>query len=135
MTPADRSDPVPPPRPGAETGPPPQTSPGADETQVEEIAFIVDPGSSQIPATAQPKLLHLAQDLRNTPLARVEIRAYSPVKGPSESDPRRLSLARWLAVRDYLVQNGVSDDRIDGRALGSTPTEPNADRIELYLER
>ena len=133
MTPADRSDPTPP-RQGIGTDPPPAVSPGADPTKIEEIAFIVDPGSSEISSSARAKLLHMAQSLRDTPMARIEIRAYSPVKGESESDPRRLSLARWLAVRDYLVQNGVADERIDGRALGSAPTEPNADRIELYLE-
>lgn len=135
LTPADPADPVRPPRPGAETPPPPATSPGADATQVEEIAFIVDPGSSLIPDSTQTKLSRIAQDLNDAPQARVEIRAYSPVKGQSQSDPRRLSLARWLAVRDYLVQHGVADDRIDGRALASSPNEPNADRVELYLER
>jgi len=135
VTPADRSDPVPPPRPGTETPPPPATSPGADQTKIEETAFIVDPGTSQIPNSVQAKLLRLAQDLKDAPLARVEIRAYAPVKGPSESDSRRLALARWLAVRDFLVAHGVADDRIDGRALASTPNEPNADRVELYLER
>ncbi len=135
VTPADRSDPVPPPRPGSETPPPPATSPGADQTKVEETAFIIDPGASQIPNSVEAKLLRLAQDLKDAPLARIEIRAYAPVKGPSESDARRLALARWLAVRDYLVAHGVADDRIDGRALASTPNEPNADRVELYLER
>lgn len=135
LTQADPADPVRPPRPGTETPPPPATSPGADTAQVEEIAFIVDPGSSRIPDQTQTKLLGIAQDLKNAPLARVEIRAYTPVKGQSQSDPRRLSLARWLAVRDYLVQQGVADDRIDGRALASSPSEPNADRVELYLER
>ena len=135
VTPADPAAPAPPPRPGSETPPPPATSPGADQTKVEETAFIVDPGASQIPSSVQTKLLRIAQDLKDAPLARVEIRAYTPVKGPSESDSRRLSLARWLAVRDYLVAHGVADDRIDGRALASAPSEPNADRVELYLER
>ena len=135
LTQADPADPVRPPRSGSETPAPPAKSPGFDTGQVEEIAFILDPGSSRIPDQTQTKLARIAQDLKNAPLARVEIRAYTPVKGQSESDPRRLSLARWLAVRDYLVQQGVADDRIDGRALASNPNEPNADRVELYLER
>lgn len=134
VTPADKTDPVPPPRSGIETGPPPTTSPGADASNIEETAFLIDPASSQIPNSAQAKLRELTQTLGRMPMARVEIRAFAPVKGQSESDARRLALARCLAVRDVLVQNGVPDDRIDVRALGSEPKEQNADRIELYVE-
>ena len=67
--------------------------------------------------------------------ARVEVRAYTAETAQTESKARRLSLARALAIRDYLVRNGVADDRIDSRALGAAPNETNPDRIELYVER
>ena len=55
-----------------------------------------------------------------TRLARLEVRDLSPPAKPhSEGTARRLSLARFLAIRDYLVRNGVADDRIDGRPLTS----------------
>lgn len=135
ITPADKTDPTPPFRSAAEDEPPPRTSPGADESRIEQIAFPIDPGSSQIPNAGQLKLHDMAQQLAQSPEARIEVRTFAPVKGTSESDARRLALARFLAIRDYLLQNGVADDRIDGRALSSTPKEPNADRVEIYIER
>ena len=134
ITPADKTDPTPPPRSGIETARPPTVSPGAASSNIEESAFLLDPASSQIPNTAQAKLRDLARTLVQAPTARLEIRAYAPVKGQSESDARRLALARCLAVRDILIQGGVPDDRVDVRALGSEPKDPNADRVELYVE-
>jgi outer membrane protein OmpA-like peptidoglycan-associated protein len=110
-------------------------SPGDAASQIEESMFIVDPGSSQLSAAAQTKLAALAKELAQDQAARLEIRTFSPAKPHSESTARRLSLARFLAIRDVLTHNGVSEDRIDGRPLTSTPTELNADRVELYIER
>ena len=99
------------------------------------VTFAVLPRSSQIPGTALPKLKEVAETLKSDPAARVEVRTFSPISGKLESDARRLSLARFVSVRDYLVQNGVADSRIDARALSSASNEPNADRVELFIER
>ncbi len=135
ITPADKNDPIAAPQSAALTGAPPKISPGADPDQIQEMAFILDPGSSTIPVSAQAKLLDTAKTMKSAPESRIEVRAYSPEKPHRESDARRLSLSRFLAVRDFLVRHGIDDNRIDGRALTSEPTELNADRIELYIER
>jgi outer membrane protein OmpA-like peptidoglycan-associated protein len=135
ITPADRNDLAPPPLSADLTGPPPTVSPGADTSQIEEVAFIVDPAVSQFSAAAMAKLGDVARELARDPAARLEVRAFTPVKSHSESAARRLSLARFLAVRDILKRDGVDDSRIDGRPLTSEPNELNADRIELYIER
>ena len=135
ITPADKSDPVPAPQSASLTGPPPSTSPGADPDKVQEMAFILDPGSSAIPASAQAKLLDTAKTMKADIASRIEVRTYSPEKPHRESNARRLSLSRFLAVRDFLVAQGIDDNRIDGRSLTSEPTELNADRVELYIER
>jgi len=135
LTTADKSDPVPPPLGGVLTGPPPTVSPGASKSQIQEVAFIVDAASSQLSAAAEAKLRDVAQELKADPTARLEARVYSPSKLHSESAARRLSLARFLTVRDILRRNGIDDARIDGRPLTSEPNELNADRIELYIER
>jgi hypothetical protein len=135
ITPADPTDKTPPPKSGVLTGATAMISPGDAASQIEESMFIVDPGSSQLSAAAQTKLAALAKELAQDQAARLEIRTFSPAKPHSESTARRLSLARFLAIRDVLTHNGVSEDRIDGRPLTSTPTELNADRVELYIER
>jgi len=135
ITPADKNDPVPPPPSGLKTPAPPMASPGAAVSNIQETFFIVDPGSSQLPTTAVNKLKDIAKDMIGNPAARLEVRTYSPAKPHSEGTARRLSLARFLAIREFLTTNGVGDDRIDGRPLASLPTELNADRVELYIEQ
>jgi outer membrane protein OmpA-like peptidoglycan-associated protein len=135
ITPADKADPVPPPQSASLTAAPPMVSPGAAASQIEEAIFIIDPGVSQLSAAAQGKLANLATEMAQNKAARLEVRTYSPSKAHGESAAHRLSLARFFAIRDFLVHNGVSDDRIDGRPLISSPNELNADRVELYIER
>jgi outer membrane protein OmpA-like peptidoglycan-associated protein len=135
ITPADMADPVPPPQSAALTAAPPMVSPGDTASQIEEAIFIIDPGVSQLSAAAQGKLANLAKEMAQNTAARLEIRTYSPSKAHGESAAHRLSLARFFAIRDFLTHNGVSDDRIDGRPLISSPNELNADRVELYIER
>ena len=135
ITPADKADPVPPPPSGLKTPAPPMASPGANVSNIHETFFIVDPGSSQLSTSAENKLKDIAQDMVRNPAARLEVRTYSPAKPHSEGTARRLSLARFLAIREFLTKNGVGDDRIDGRPLASLATELNADRVELYIEQ
>jgi hypothetical protein len=135
ITPADKNDPVPPPRPGTETPAPPTVSPGAVAANIQETFFIVDPGSTQFTVSAQNKLADIAKDLIRNPASRLEVRTFSPAKPHNEGTARRLSLSRFLAIRDFLTHNGVGDDRIDGRPLTSEPNELNADRVELYIEQ
>jgi hypothetical protein len=133
MTEADKTDPAPAPLSGLVTGTPPIESPGAQTTQ--EVLYIIDPGSSQISPAAENKLQNIALTLKANKAARLEVRIFSPSKPRAESAARRLSLARFLAIRDFLVKNGVEDNRIDGRSLISAPDEVNADRVELYIEQ
>ena len=135
ITPADKNDPVPPPPSGLTTPAPPMVSPGAVASRIDELAFLLDPGSSQLTKAAETKLGDVAATLANEPAARLEVRTYSPKKERSESNARRLSLSRFLVIRKYLSEKGVPDARIDGRPLVAEPNELNADRVELYIER
>jgi outer membrane protein OmpA-like peptidoglycan-associated protein len=135
ITPADKNDPVPPPLSGLKTPAPSMNSPGATGANIHETFFILDPGSSQVPATAQTKLKDIAKDMIDNPATRLEVRTYSPAKPHGEGTARRLSLSRFLAIRAFLIANGVDDDSVDGRPLASLPTELNADRAELYIQQ
>ena len=135
ITPADKNDPAPPPPSGLSTPAPPMVSPGAVASRIDELAFLLDPGSSQLSKAAETKLGDVAATLAQEPAARLEVRTYSPKKEHSESNARRLSLSRFLLIRKYLNEKGVADARIDGRPLVAAPTELNADRVELYIER
>jgi hypothetical protein len=135
VTPADASDPTRPPQYVMPSGPTAMISPGANESQIQEIALIVNSGEAGIPSAVDAKLNQVAASLKQNPTARLEVRVFSPAnESDTQSNARRLSLSRFLAVRDFLVHAGVARSRIDGRPLASKPNELNPDRIELYIE-
>lgn len=134
ITPADTSDTAPPPKSGLFTPAPATVSPGGNVSQIEEMFILLDPGSNQLSPTAESKLQIVAKELSQNEATRLEIRTFSPAKPHAESAAHRLSLARFLAIREFLNRNGVGDDKIDGRPLISEADELNADRVELYIE-
>ena len=79
----------------------------------------------------------LASDLNaamSTPNARVELEAFGGAKGDKGSDARRLSLKRALSIRQVLIDDGVSPDRIDVRANGGADDTGPADRVDVYVK-
>jgi outer membrane protein OmpA-like peptidoglycan-associated protein len=79
----------------------------------------------------------LASDLNaamSTPNARVELQAFGGIKGDKGSDARRLSLKRALSIRQVLIDDGVSADRIDVRAMGGADDTGPADRVDVYVK-
>jgi hypothetical protein len=135
MTAADPTDTTRPPVSGALTGPTAMVSPGANGTAIDRIAFPIDPNTTEMPAAVDARLRDIARSLTQNPAARIEVRVFSPSKlSNSQSNARRLSLARYVAIRRVLTDAGVADRRIDGRPLVSEPNELNPDRVELYIE-
>jgi len=64
---------------------------------------------------------------------RLEIRAFAGGDGMTDNRARRLSLARALAVRSQLIDQGIRPNRIDVRALGNKTDEQPLDRVDLAL--
>ena len=60
--------------------------------------------------------------------------AYGGNRGDKGSDARRLSLKRALAIRQVLIDNGVSADRIDVRAMGGVDDTGPADRVDVFVK-
>jgi outer membrane protein OmpA-like peptidoglycan-associated protein len=64
----------------------------------------------------------------------VTVLAYAPGIKDDPSTPRRLSLARGLAARAVLLNDGIASTRIYVRALGaSDPGSGPADRVDVTL--
>jgi outer membrane protein OmpA-like peptidoglycan-associated protein len=79
----------------------------------------------------------LAGDLNhamNTASARVQLQAYGGNRGDKGSDARRLSLKRALAIRQALIDDGVSADRIDVRAMGGVDDKGPSDRVDVFVK-
>jgi len=123
----------PPPASGQPATPKEAPTPGLSKRSV--ILFApqaADPAESALGA-----IKFLAGDLNaamTTSAARVQLQAYGGDRGDKGSDARRLSLKRALAIRQVLIDNGVSADRIDVRAMGGADDTGPADRVDVFVK-
>jgi outer membrane protein OmpA-like peptidoglycan-associated protein len=90
-----------------------------------------EPESAVIPEPARTELDALVERLNADYLLRVQILAYAAGDEDESTHARGVSLARALAMRDYLAGQGLGMDRMDIRALGNTAQEEPADRVDL----
>ncbi len=65
--------------------------------------------------------------------SRVEVMAYGGNKGDKGSDARRLTLKRALAIRQILIDAGVSSARINVHAQGGVDDAGPADRVDVFI--
>jgi outer membrane protein OmpA-like peptidoglycan-associated protein len=121
--------------------PPPRTAPAGPTTGNENLtkkSMILFAKDATDPAAgALGSIKFLAGELNaamTTPNARVELQAFGGAKGDKGSDARRLSLKRALAIRQVLIDDGVSPDRIDVRAMGGVDDTGPTDRVDVYTK-
>jgi len=89
-------------------------------------------GATSISGAAESELIKLAAAL-NASNDRLQLKAFSGGSADRPSTARRLSLSRALAVRSFLINQGVKSTRIDVRALGVPPDNGPADRVDVIL--
>jgi len=133
--------PVPAPAPAASAGPGPVAltaqQPSSSETAsiaggqeaLSSIAF--DKDSARLPDTARDTLAHLASRMTEDATLEVQLLAYAAGDDESASKARRLSLSRALAVRSFLIDQGVRSTRIEVRALGNKVPQGAPDRVDI----
>lgn len=86
-----------------------------------------------LPAGAAGTLNGIAARLSEAPDAQAQILAYASAPDGNASRARRLSLARALATRSYLIERGVQATRIEVRALGNQSEAGSVDRVDVRL--
>jgi outer membrane protein OmpA-like peptidoglycan-associated protein len=94
------------------------------------IAFAGE--AAALPEPAKGELKQIAGALGRDPALRVQVMAYAS-GGNDASKARRLSLSRALAVRTYLIEQGIGSTRIDVRALGNAAEGGPSDRVDLMM--
>jgi outer membrane protein OmpA-like peptidoglycan-associated protein len=82
--------------------------------------------SAEISGEARGELDRIAKSLNS--LKTVEVRAYAT--GPDPADARKVALARALAVRSYLIDQGVKI-RIEVGAFASEARGVGSDRVDV----
>lgn len=91
-------------------------------------------GASDVPDAAKGALKTIAQRLAANGEARLQLMAYAAGGADEANQARRLSLSRALAVRTYLMEQGVRSSRMDVRALGNhlDGSDP-PDRVDIMM--
>jgi outer membrane protein OmpA-like peptidoglycan-associated protein len=118
---------VPPPPPARQ-----QTAALPPPAEGQALQLVFEPSSTQLNGAAETQLRQLAGSLA-TSEQRIQLKAFASGTSERPSAARRESLSRALAVRSFLIENGIRSTRIDVRALGQ-PTDggPN-DRVDVIL--
>jgi len=144
-----------PPLPTVAASKPPKSTPAvrrtAEETKVAAVPLPKVPSSrATAPNGVLTRLIFPARDTDvSGPLAeqldtvaqtmrtrdeRLLLQAYAAgSQSGGASGSRRLSLARALEVRSYLIRKGLKSTRIDVRALGTPDASGPADRVDIIL--
>ena len=99
-----------------------------------EAAIKFKPGVTELGGGAQPALDSLATRMLANPELRVELISHAVGPADQAMEARRVSLARAVAVRAYLVDKGVQGVRIVVRALGNQADKgPIDDKVDLQV--
>lgn len=105
----------------------------AVDGRVGQIDFAA--GATEMPPVARTTLDKTIAELKRDEASRLQIVAYATGGDEAGSQARRLSLSRALAVRSYLIDQGVRSTRMDVRALGNRSPDGPADRVDMVLVR
>lgn len=90
-------------------------------------------GSAVLEDSAKETLGAVAKSLTGDDGLRLQIVAYAVGEDDNASQARRLSLSRALAVRSYLIDQGIRSTRMDVRALGNKFDSGPGDRVDLVI--
>jgi len=120
--------------PAAPSVPPPVQMAAATTVGNAAIAVKFKPGSTEIGSGPQPALDAVARRLLGNENLRVQLISHATGGSDEAMEARRISLARAIAVRRYLIDKGVLNLRIDVRALGNHSDEgPATDQVDLLV--
>ncbi len=75
-------------------------------------------------------ILPILEDGKNT---RIRLESFASPNTKTLNGDRRTALSRAMSVRKYLVEQGISPNRIDVRSLGSKTTVQPMDRVEIFI--
>jgi outer membrane protein OmpA-like peptidoglycan-associated protein len=98
---------------------------------VERVRVLFQEGSAVLSEAAKGQLTGVATFLEANASVRVQLLAYAKATSESPSRARRLSLSRALAVRAFLIEQGVRSTRMDVRALGDKAPDGPVDRVDV----
>ncbi len=105
-------------------------------TATETLSTIIfEKDSARLPDGARDTLAHVASRMTEDVTLEVQLLAYAAGDEENASKARRLSLSRALAVRSFLIDQGVRSTRIEVRALGNKVPDGSPDRVDIVGQK
>lgn len=95
-----------------------------DDTRAELTGVTFKAGSAELVPTSLKTLDAAIRGLKRNPKARVEIEGHTSSEGGDDFN-QVLSAERAFSVRQYMVENGIPEDRVTATGYGSS--RPRAD--------
>ncbi len=102
---------------------------------LEGVRLLFTEGTADLSDRVKRDLGRFAEALLGHDRQRIQLLAYAKGTADAASQARRLSLTRALAVRSYLMAQGVLPTRMDVRALGNKADNDPRDRVDVELAR
>lgn len=99
--------------------------------EMRRVAF--DGEATALPEDAKAALLDLSRRMLTSDMMRLQLLAYASGDEANASKARRVSLSRALAVRAFLIEQGVASTAIDVRALGNKAADGPLDRVDVVV--
>lgn len=112
----------------ANTQPPAATTASPADPRL--ISIIFPQTSSSLPAQARTPLERLSERMKADEGLRIQLLSYASA-GESSTSARRLSLSRALAVRSFLIAQGIDQSRMIVRAEGDKNNGGQPDRLDI----
>ncbi len=98
-----------------------------------DLSVVFKSTETTVPLAVKPELDGLVKKLKSDEKLRVTLMAYASSTNDQAVTARRVSLSRALAVRAYLIDQGVSNLRISVQAEGDKNPGGEADRVDMVL--
>lgn len=118
------------------TAQPSSAEPPAIAATQESLSTIqFDKETARLPDGARDLLAHLASRMSEDATLEVQLLAYAGGNEENASKARRLSLSRALAVRSFLIDQGVRSTRIEVRALGNKVPDGDPERVDIAVQK
>lgn len=113
----------------------PTSPPSASGSIEAPMTILFEKDGAALPDEVRTSLAQLAERLATDTTSQIQLLAYAEGDEDNASKARRLSLSRALAVRSYLIDQGVRSTRIEVRALGNKVPEGPADRVDVLIQK
>lgn len=114
----------------------PPSKPAGSTSQKSDkiVSFIFAPGVEKLTDHAVNILaVKILPELSANPDLRIQIHGFATSADNGQTSARRISLARALSVRAYLMDSGVDPNRLDIRALGDETETTPIDRVDILF--